>query len=244
MSFSAVARALESPTKSLISTDLFDTVLLRDHTIESERLAIACLRAAAEIDIDPTALTRLRWSFHDIAYRAVAMERPLGDAALISICRAVAAALGRGEAEAQILRRTEVAIDIEHLRPNRPLVDALTRAATAGVRIIAVSDTYYAADDLRHILRTVVGPNPIAAVYASADLGLTKHAGGMFVEVARREGVDPEQIVHIGDSATADVEQARAAAWTAVHLPRDHAGRTKKLIGKAVAIPVKIRRCR
>lgn len=244
MSFSAVARALESPARSLLSTDLFDTVLLRDHTIESDRLATACRSAAAEIGVDPAALTRLRWSFQDTAYCAVAMERPLGDAALISICRVVVAALGRGEAEAQILRRAEVAVDIQHLRPNRPLLDALAATAAVGVRIIAVSDTYYAEDDLRHILDAVAGRHPIAAVYASADLGVTKHAGGLFAEVARREGVNPEQVVHIGDSAQADVEKARAAAWTAVHLPRDRTSRAKKLAGKALALPVKIRRCR
>lgn len=244
MLFPAVAKALDSPARNVLSTDLFDTVLLRDHTIESDRLAIACRRSAAQLDVNPEALTRLRWSFHDNAYRAVAMERPAGDTTLIAICRAVAASLGRGEAEAQVLRHTEVAVDIEHLRPNPPLLEALRRAAAAGMRVIAVSDTYYAEADLHRILDAVVGPSPIVAVYASADLDLTKHAGGLFAEVARREGITPDAIVHVGDNAWSDVEMARAAAWTAVHLPRGCASWAQKLVGKALGVTVKLRRQR
>lgn len=244
MSLSALAEAIGAPQRTLLSTDLFDTVLLRDHSTESDRLAVACRRAASRLGVEPAALTRLRWSFQDNAYRAVAMERPEGDVTLEALCRTTVAALGLGEAEARILQRAEVAVDIEHLRPNRPLLEILDRAAGAGLRVIAVSDTYYPASDLRRILDAVVGPHPITAVYSSADLGLTKHGGLLFAEVARCENVSPAQIVHVGDSIAADVDRARAAAWMAVHLPRDRVSRGKKLAGKILSVPVKLRRCR
>ncbi len=244
MSLSALAEAIGAPTQTLLSTDLFDTVLLRDHTIESDRLALACKRAAPRMGVDPVALTRVRWLFQDSAYRAVAMERPAGDATLASICRAAAVALGLDQAEGEVLQRAEVAVDIEHLRPNRPLLEVLRDAAAGGVRVIAVSDTYYGATDLRRIIDAVVGPNPIAEVYASADLGRTKHAGSIFAEVTRRENVAPEDVVHIGDNTRADVRKARAAGWTAVHLPRSRRSMARKLVGKALAVPTKVRRAR
>ncbi len=240
----ALAEVITAGDHDLVSTDLFDTVLLRDHTIESDRLAIACRRAARRVQVDPAVLTRLRWSCHHVAYRAVAMERPEGEASLTSVCEVIAAALGRNHEAARILRETEVEVDIEHLRPHRPLLDLFDRATRSGRRVIAVSDTYYDGPDLRRILDAVVGEHSFAQVYSSADIGLTKHSGRLFDEVAQREGVPAERIVHVGDNHDVDVRMARAASWTAVHLPRERRYRTTKLAGKALALPVTLRRAR
>lgn len=241
---STLAAAITRGRPALVSTDLFDTVLLRDRSTESGRLAEACRRAAPLLGVEPDVLTHLRWTFHDAAYRAVAMERPEGDAALSAICRTMCHALGLDDAAAHLLHRIEVEVDIGHLRPNRPLLALLGDAARAGTRVVAVSDTYYTEADLRQILDAVVGPHPLAAVYSSADLGLTKHHGLIFDEVAKRENVSPDQIVHVGDHPDADVRRAREAGWTTVHLPRGRRFRVAKLAGRALSLPVQRRRAR
>ena len=245
MSLSALAEAIDTSDHDMLSTDLFDTVLLRDRSIQSDRFATACRRAAPRLGVDPLALARLRWTFHDNAYRAVAMERPDGEASLAAICHTIATSIGLGADAAQTLHRAEVDVDIEHLRPNRPLIELFDRATRAGMRVVAVSDTYYGGADLDRMIDAVVGPgHPIAAVYSSADLGLTKHAGRIFDEVARRENVAAERVLHVGDSHRADVAMARAASWTAVHLPRDGRHRAAKLVGKVLSLPVERRRAR
>jgi FMN phosphatase YigB (HAD superfamily) len=244
MTLAALADAIEESGHRVLSTDLFDTVLLRDRSTESERFAAACRRAAPHVGVEAAVLTRLRWSFHDCAYRAVAIERPEGEASLAAICAAIATACGLDGDAAEALHRAEVDIDIAHLRPNRPLVTLLKRAARSGMRVIAVSDTYYLAADLRRMLDAVVGPHPIAEVYSSADLGLTKHAGRIFAEVAGREGVAAEHIVHVGDVDQIDVQMARAASWAAVHLPRDGRYRSLKVAGRALSWPTLVRRVR
>lgn len=235
---------IAADTCAVVSTDVFDTVLLRDRTTETRRLALAARRAAARLGVDPDVLVRLRWSAHDAAYRAVAMERPHGDASLAAMCTTMATALGLGDDAARVLRETEVDLDVAHLRPNRPLLALLGKAARRGVRVIAVSDIYYGEADLRRMLDAVAGPHPLAAVYSSADLGLTKHAGSIFAEVARREHVAPGAIVHVGDHAGSDVRMARAAGWTAVHLPRDDRYRTTRRAATVLAAPLRIRRSR
>lgn len=244
MSLSALSKAIETSAHELLSTDLFDTVLLRDHSTENYRLAIACQRAASHLGVDPAALTRLRWSFHDHAYQAVAMERPGGDAALSAICRTIATALGRGDSAARTLHMTEVDVDIEHLRANRPLLEVFGQASASGIRLIAVSDTYYSGADLERILDAVVGASPISAVYSSADFGLTKHSGGLFAEVARQETTPPSRILHVGDNHYVDVQMARAASWSAVHLPRNRRHRASKIIGKSLSMPIWMQRSR
>lgn len=215
---------LDPATYDVVSTDLFDTVLMRDLSLEEGRFDEAARDAAGRLGLDPGRLSALRRSFHRIAYNAVAAERPLADASLETICRTVAAAMGRGETAAA-LRQAEVETDIRHLSPNRPLVAAYAALAARGKRVIATTDTYYSADEIRHILDQVVGEHPISQVYASCDVGLTKHAGAIFAEVARREGVCATRILHLGDNLEADVHQARAAGWQAMHLRRGIAWR-------------------
>lgn len=242
MSLSKLAEVIDADRYSLVSTDLFDTVLLRDHSTESARLAEVGRRVSARLEVDRDVVTRLRWHLHANAYRAVALTRPHGEARLADICATMATMLGLDSSAAELLHHTEVGVDIDHLRSNRPLVVLLGRAARRGARVVAVSDTYYDRGDLVRMLDRVVGHHPLAAVYSSADLGLTKHAGGIFAEVARREGVAAADIVHVGDSRSADVARAESAGWAAIHLPRSHRYETRRLIGRVASLPTVKRR--
>ncbi len=204
----------------IVSTDLFDTLLLRDLSSERSRFDEAASKAARRLGVDPGRLSALRRSFHAIAYKAVSAERPLGDASLAMICKTIAAAMGCGEDAARLMHEIEVETDISHLSPNRKLVALYDRLTRSGQRVIAMTDTYYSEDDIRHILDRVLPLNPIAQIYASCEIGLTKHSGALFAEVARREGVSPGKIVHLGDDPMADVVQGRAAGLDVIYLPR------------------------
>ena len=57
-SLTAFAEAIQATRYDLLSTNLFDTDLLRNHTIQSDRLAIACRRSAARLSVGPSALKR------------------------------------------------------------------------------------------------------------------------------------------------------------------------------------------
>lgn len=215
----------------LVSTDIFDTILLRDLSLEMARLDEAACLAAIRLDLDPRRVSAMRQLLHRTAYMAVAVERPSGDAALAAIARTLVRALGAGVGAEGVLRAAEVETDARHLSANRSLLSALARLAKVGKRIVATTDTYYATDEIETLLSMVVGEHPIAAVYASCDVGLTKHAGGLFAEVARREGISPDRILHVGDDPRADVAQALATGCHALHLPRSiHLRRAGKAI--------------
>jgi FMN phosphatase YigB (HAD superfamily) len=53
-----------------------------------------------------------------------------------------------------------------------------------------------------------------------------------------------DEILHCGDHPEADVRRARTAGWTAVHLPRDARFRAAKLAGRALSLPVQLKRAR
>lgn len=239
-----VAESLIIGSHQIVSTDVFDTLVLRDHSTEIERLAQGCQAAARILNVDPKPLLRLRWSFQEIAYRSVTAEGAQGDASLAKICETIADLLSYPSDAATVLRRTEVDAETNHLRPNGYLIDVLQRARENGKGLIAVSDTLYSADDLARILSAVVGGDTVRAIYSSADVGLTKHAGGLYREVARYEGVAGEMVVHVGDNHPVDVSRARAASWGAVHLPRGRSYALAKALGKVRAVPLGWQRCR
>lgn len=242
MSLSELATLAERPSVQLISTDLFDTILLRDDSTQTGRLAEACKRSASSLGLDVGIVRRLRWWLQDDAYRAVAIGRTSGEARLTSIYDVIAMVLGLDPAAAAVMHDIEVDTDIGHLRPNRPLLELLQRIAEAGTRIIAVSDTYYSSASLEHMLATVVGPHPIQAVYSSADLGRTKHVGLIFDAVASTEGISPENIIHVGDDHVADIVNARQAAWTAVHLARTDGVSLRRTARRASDVLALVRR--
>lgn len=238
------AAALARPGVQVVSTDVFDTLVLRDATTESFRMAEGARRAAAQLGLPARALVQLRWTAHDSAYRAVRIEGAGGEATLTAMTRSVATAAGLDARETAQMRAAELEADAAHLRPHDGLLAEIDAARVRGLRVVAVSDTWYSAGDVRTILATVLGRVPVDEVYTSADLGATKHAGGIFAEVVRREGVPGSAIVHVGDDPRADVAQARAAGWTAVHVPRVRVPRATRLPGRLRSVRAVLERRR
>lgn len=209
----------------LISTDCFDTLLLRDNRSEWQRLAAIAQRTAAALAahghrLDAPLLLSTRLQAQKLAYRALEAVEPEGDVTLDAILRLQARMLQIDPALATVMADCELKEERISLRPNAWVIDRLEAAARAGRRVIAVSDTYLPADALRMLAATVIGTHPVMAFYSSADIGLTKRGGRLFDYVAKCEGVAPARILHIGDHGHADVTMARRAGLQAAHLPR------------------------
>jgi FMN phosphatase YigB (HAD superfamily) len=118
--------------------------------------------------------------------------------------------LGAGDwaiAEAKGLAAWELEREIVYTRPVTARAACIRLWADAGKRVVAVSDTRYTAQDLaallsRHDIRG------IAAIYASADYGVSKFSGRLFDVVAKRESADLRRVLHIGDDLYADALSA------------------------------------
>ncbi|MDB6028959.1 MAG: family hydrolase [Verrucomicrobiales bacterium] len=59
------------------------------------------------------------------------------------------------------------------------------------------------------------------AIVVSCEVGFPKPSGVIFEYAARKLGLPPQNILHVGDSATEDVEGARNAGFAAVLLARN-----------------------
>ena len=129
----------------LVSTDLFDTLLLR--TLRSERARIVAgersfARKLAEqgLTVSEIWLVEARLEAQRLAYRALNMAAQDGEVALTDVIRRQIAMLGLPADLCGTRLAIEIAVEKEALRPNRPLAALLRHCRSEGRRVIAISD--------------------------------------------------------------------------------------------------------
>ena len=107
-----------------------------------------------------------------------------------------------------------------------PTVELIRAARQKGLRVVVVSDIYLDEAQLRELLAATLPPDAYAAidrVYASSDHRMGK-TDGLFNRVVSELGVRPGDILHIGDSAKADLDSAQTAGLRALRLIQNEVG--------------------
>ena len=137
---------------------------------------------------------------------------------------------------AVILPELGLAVPVEHIRtgvddlmaetfddavvPLPGVIETIGYLSDAGVRLGVVSSAVYTPFLLWALDRFgVLGD--FSDVLTSADAGYYKSHAGIYQASARRLGVEPAAIVHVGDSFRFDVEGARAAGQRTVWVRGD-----------------------
>lgn len=213
----------------LISTDLFDTLLLR--TLRSERARIIAgerrfARRLVEqgLRVAEGSLVEARLAAQRLAYRALDMAEQDGEVVLRDIIRRQLLMLGVPKAGVEELCEIRLAIELavekDSLRPNRELAALLRRCRGEGRRVVAISDIALPTATLEALVAHVHGPDLLDRIYSSADLSLTKRRGDLFHAVLATEGIDARRTLHVGDDRLADHVVPSALGLRTLHLPR------------------------
>lgn len=97
------------------------------------------------------------------------------------------------------------------------VLPTLTCLRANGIKLAVISNWD---DRLRPLLSTLGLAHHFEAILVSAEEGVRKPDPALFVEAARRLGVDPKAAVHVGDSPREDAAGAQAAGMGAVLVDR------------------------
>lgn len=152
---------------SLISTDVFDTLLLRrlrserSRIVEGERL-FARFLGERGFSVSVERLVDLRLRAQALAHRAVNMNGN-GEVGFLDITRRQLQVLGLPEELAQDRLGIEIEVEKRSLRPNRALAAALRRS---GLPVVAISDTGLPAAAIAGLIEHHHGPELISRVYS------------------------------------------------------------------------------
>ncbi len=119
------------------------------------------------------------------------------------------------------VKELEIQMELDAVFQNPEIYRWYQYALEQGKVIIATSDMYLNGCQIRQMIDKC-GYTQISRVYSSADLRCTKYEKTIFPAVAKREGVEGEKILHIGDNAKADIENARQCGWNAFWYERGY----------------------
>ena len=206
-----------------LSLDVFDTLLWRRAPTPADVFPMIALRLR-ERDMlgdgtTPAVFKKLRIAAEG---RARAKREASGrgvEVSLRDIYAELPPYLVRGTAP-DALGRVELQVEREMLMPDLDVMELVRFARERGKRVIAVSDTYLSESELRMLLDPHFnGDAAIDRVFASSEHGVGK-TSGMFDVVLGEYGIEPRQLVHVGDNEEADVEPAARLGIPTVHFVR------------------------
>lgn len=242
-------RLLGAAPPRLLSVDLFDTILLRRTRPEFVRFGdVALLQHLALGAASPGAprLLEARLRHTRNAYAAARAVAGGGevrfDAILAEICRQFVL----DPAWIERLRQVELDYEVRHLAVNGALAREIRRWAQAGMPWAIVSDTPLRGVDLDWLLTRLSPELAPDRILSSADRGQTKRDGGLYDHLIRLTGLDPVDILHVGDNLHSDLHMARGRLIRAVWLPRPpwwrlihhiRAGHSRKKLRRRGLIP-------
>jgi hypothetical protein len=209
----------------VISTDVFDTLLLRNSRSERSRIMkgerlFSHLLAQRGWTIAADLLVDARLKAQRLAFRGLTLRGVAGEARLVDIIGRQLSLLGLPHSLVAERVRIELQVEKSSLFANKRLGSILRAHKGSGTRIIAISDTTLPTEAVSELISHFHGPELVDHVYSSADQGLTKRDGGLFVAVAQAENVALPRIVHLGDDLHADVKTPSAQGITVYHTPR------------------------
>ncbi len=209
----------------LISTDVFDTLLLRrarsrgSRLFEAERCFGRVLRQEG-FDRSVEEQVRARLLAERFAYRALNVGGGKGEVRLYDVIERQLTLLGLPSRLAEYRVDIELAIEKKSLVANAALARALDFHRQAGIRVVAISDTGLSGANVAELIEHFHGNELISTVYSSADLGSSKRFGGLFSDVLALERVPPSRVLHVGDDEVADMRIPTAMGIGTVHVPR------------------------
>jgi FMN phosphatase YigB (HAD superfamily) len=182
----------------VVSFDIFDTLVTRAFLTPSAARAYLAWRARTKLGIDGFASMRIR-------AEEQARARGRKDPNLSEVYDALAKLPGIGHTLAGDMRTLELETEARLLRPRAGMVDVASRLRRAGKRVLAISDMYFAPDDLARILPPDAA-SAVETLLVSNETGLRKDSGDAWRELPKRLAETPSRWLHVGDNEHSDVQ--------------------------------------
>lgn len=220
----AAWEGVSRPDVKVVSTDVFDTLLWRQVAEPHEAFAPLAdrLRGRGQLarHLESASFVRLR----RLAEREARSRRAraFGDLEvnLAEIYELLPDWLFQGPQGRELALDVELELERDLVLPDLDVAELLTAASDAGKTVIAVSDTYFSAAELRRLLdQPGLERVAIDRIFTSSDHRRGK-AAGLFEVVLAELGVPAGAVLHLGDNEKTDIGPAQESGIGAVHFER------------------------
>jgi FMN phosphatase YigB (HAD superfamily) len=204
---------------SALSVDLFDTLLLRAVAQPADvflRVGARALdRSLVQRHVTPARFQVARQTAEAAARAARRAQTGSSEVTLLEIYAQMPPGVLAASCETLVALETDV--ERELVYPHPRTVDTAMAATKGGMRTAILSDTYFNVEQVTTLLRAAgIPPELFDEILTSSQERVSKRDGGLFARLMERwPDVRPEDIVHLGDHAHADVAMATRAGLTA-----------------------------
>lgn len=226
--------ALDRRTVDAVTSDVFDTLLIRKPVSERSRQWAAAtqfakrLRERTGTGVSIKAAYESRRTVQKLAFRTLGVAGAGGEVRLEDLCAMQAEILQLDVAvAAPMLVECELDIERNCLYPNNELLALYKTLCADEIPIYLLSDTTLSKSSLAGLISEFCGSDWIAEIFSSADVQKTKREGSLYRHVLHRYNLDPARVRHFGDDALADGVMAsrhgltpRLAARSRLHRAR------------------------
>lgn len=183
---------------SVISFDVFDTLLLRPFSSPSDVFILVGER------LDIMDFCEIRKKAEEDARRENALLRGNREVTLSDIYRFVAEETG---IDPQKGAETELLTELSLCRANPYMLEVFRLLREKGKTLVALSDMYLPKEEMERLLASC-GYRGFSDILVSCDYNCSKRNGGLYELLLGRYG-DPGGIVHVGDNRVSDMEEAQ-----------------------------------
>lgn len=209
-----IADAIRDPMIKVVSFDIFDTLLLRPVLTPTDIFQLL----ENKMNISGFRQMRITAEVEARKRKAVYVE----DITIDDIYHTYAELFHTSDEEAQRIKEEELRIEYSTLYARKSAKYLFEQAKQSGKLIIIISDMYMFSSFLDKVLKKN-GYNGYQHIYVSSEMGVTKASKMMYQAVLSDlaiQGVQPAQVLHIGDNEKSDVNCAVAMGINAKHLPK------------------------
>jgi FMN phosphatase YigB (HAD superfamily) len=204
----ALPSALDAyPGVTVLSLDCFDTLLWRD--VHAPRDLFGALA-----DANPM---QRGWA-EQTARTGAAVRHKRNEVHIDEIYAELMPNASAAERAAAV--QDELDAEARHCFAFKPTVELMRAAKARGIETIIVSDTYLDEKQLRGLITAAAGEDVaalIGRIFCSSHYGKAK-AEGLYEPVLKVLKIPPQQILHIGDNANADVKGVAPFGVNTLHL--------------------------
>lgn len=223
-----LAQYIDNQKGTILSFDVFDTLLLRNHRSELSRFIDVSQQVSLHItgktgrvfSADQVLMARLL--ANRLSYRFSRQVEGCREGTLLDIYRSVLTQLELAPTQVDVDHCVEIELQYEctQLVVNQPLIALIQNHIQQDGRVIYVSDMYLNARQINELFtRLGVDVGMFALHISSADTVISKRSARIWPWLLQTLDVAPASIVHVGDSFHSDYTTPRACGINAVHIP-------------------------
>ena len=233
----SVAQVLNgAPHATVLTIDFFDTLVTRTVAQPTHVFAVMEADLVAEFGDMWRGFAIARVEAEQSARDKMAMTNEYADVTIADIILELTQQFNLSLSQRQMLVAREEASEISLVRAISFGKEIVEAARARGMRVAIVSDNYMSS---RHLMNKAhaAGYTWVTTddIFVSCEQGAMKHNGELWPIVMRSLGVSAEEVLHIGDDATADDEMPRShgiATYVRNHMRRSY----RSMINTAPAV--------